>query len=230
MISINNLIKKYKPDFKLEIPGLLFDKGKCIGVVGNNGAGKTTLLNLILDLVEPDNGIVEINSINNKKTEWKKNTGSYLHENFLLDFLYPLEYLRFIGEFYNINKEEINNRLKLFEDFIEPDLIYKNKKLIRYLSEGNKAKIGIISALIIEPLLIVLDEPFSKLDPSSRNKLSTIFLYFKKTFKSTILISSHDLQNIVNICDRLILLESGIIKYDEKVNNNSISLLNRYFN
>ena len=229
MIRIDNLIKEYQPDFKLEIPGLLINKESCSGIVGNNGAGKTTLLNLILDLIEPDEGVIEINSISNKKTKWKKFTGSYLNEDFLFDFLYPLEYLTFICEFYDINKNELLSRLELFKDFIELDIIMQNKKLIRHLSEGNKEKIGIISALIINPQLIILDEPYSKLDPSSRVKLSDIIVYYKNTLKSTLFLSSHDLPNLVDVCDRIILIENGIIKFDELTSNTTFSSLTSYF-
>lgn len=229
MIKIDNLIKEYKPDFKLEIPGLLINKESCAGIVGNNGAGKTTLFNLILDLVEPDEGAIEINSIGNKKTKWKKFTGSYLNEDFLFDFLYPLEYLTFICEFYNINKDELLRRLELFKDFIELDIIMQNKKLIRHLSEGNKEKMGIISALIINPQLIILDEPYSKLDPSSRSILSEIFVYYKKTLKSTLFLSSHDLPNLVDVCDRIILIENGTIKFDELTSSTTFSSLTNYF-
>jgi ABC-2 type transport system ATP-binding protein len=229
MIRIENLIKEYKPDFKFEIPGLKINKEACTAIVGNNGAGKTTLLNLILDLVEPDTGIIEINSINNKKTEWKAFTGSYLDENFLFDFLYPLEYLKFISVFYNIGNDELIKRLELFRNFIEPDLIFKNKKLIGYLSEGNKEKLGIISALIINPLLIILDEPYSRLDPTSRTILSKILIYYKVALKSTLLISSHDLYNLAHICDRIILVEDGKVKLDELTSATTFSRLNNYF-
>jgi len=229
MIKIENLVKEYKPDFKLEIPGLLIKKGSCFGIVGNNGAGKTTLIKLILDLVEPDDGIIEINSINNRKTEWKIFTGSFLDENFLFDFLYPLEYLKFISAFYNIDNNELIERLELFRNFIEPDLILKNKKLIRYLSEGNKEKLGIISALIINPLLVVLDEPYSLLDPASRVILSEIFIYCKKAFKSTLLISSHDLHNLSDVCDRILLIENGTVKFDELTSATTFSCINDHF-
>lgn len=229
MIKIENLVKEYKPDFKLEISSLLTEKGSCSGIIGNNGAGKTTLLNIILDLVEPDSGIVQINSISNRKTSWKVFTGSFLDESFLFDFLYPLEFLKFISVFYNIDENEMIRRLELFQNFLEPALILKNKKLIKYLSEGNKEKLGIISALITNPLLIILDEPYSRLDPASRTMLSEILIYYKEVMKSTLFISSHELYNLSEVCDRIIILENGKVKFDELTSDETFSCLNEYF-
>lgn len=212
MIKIKNLVKEYKPDFKLEIPGLEIIREVCTAIIGNNGSGKTTLINLILDLAEPDSGIIEINSINNREKEWKLFTGSYLNKNYLPDFLYPIEYLEFITVFYHIDSNELLRRLENFRSFIEPDLILKKRKLIRHLSDVNKEKLGIISALIINPLLIILDEPYSGQDPISKITLSKILDCYKTSFKSTLLITGHDLKNLNDICDRIILMEDGKVK------------------
>jgi ABC-2 type transport system ATP-binding protein len=209
MIKIKNLVKEYKPDFKLEIPCLKIIRECCTGIVGNNGSGKTALISLILDLAEPDKGTIEINSTSNRGTEWKLFTGSCLDGNSLPDFLYPMEYLRFISVFYHISNNELLRRLEIFGNFIEPDLILRNRKPVRHLSEVNREKLGIIAALIINPLLIILDEPYSGLDQASGTTLSKILDYYKTSFKSTLLITDHDSNNFIDICDRILLMDNG---------------------
>ena len=197
-------------------------------MVGNNGAGKSTLLQLVLDLLEPSKGSIAINTTNVSLSEdWKNHTGSFLNERFLIPYLTPIEYIEFIGKLHGMNKKDIEEVLLEFSDFF--NFSDKKKTLIRDLSAGNRNKIGIIGAFIGNPSLILFDEPFSFLDPSSQSwlkrKLNTLSLK-----GVTMLISSHDLQHITEISNRIVLIEKGIIIQDMETNLDTLKVLEGYFN
>ena len=148
MITISNLKKAFGETIACDIPEFTINDGDILGLVGNNGAGKTTLFRMILDLLKPDEGTVSINSINPAESEeWKDQTGAYVDEGFLIDFLTPEEYFAFLGKVNNITQEEVDERLKPYER-LASDEIFGQKKLIRNLSAGNKQKVGIIAALL----------------------------------------------------------------------------------
>ena len=214
MITINNLKKAFGKTIACDIPEFTINEGDILGLVGNNGAGKTTLFRMILDLLKPDEGSVSIDGINPAESEeWKDQTGAYVDEGFLIDFLTPEEYFAFLGKVNNISQEEVNERLKPFER-LASDEIFGHKKLIRNLSAGNKQKVGIIAALFNTPKLVILDEPFNFLDPSSQNILKHVLTDYAKNNKATLLISSHNLAHTIDISTRIALLEKGQIIRD----------------
>ena len=214
MISINNLKKAFGKTVACDILEFTINDGDILGLVGNNGAGKTTLFRMILDLLKPDEGSVSIDGINPAESEeWKDQTGAYVDEGFLIDFLTPEEYFAFLGKVNNLSQEEVNERLKPFER-LASDEIFGHKKLIRNLSAGNKQKVGIIAALFNTPKLVILDEPFNFLDPSSQNILKHVLTDYAKNNKATLLISSHNLAHTIDISTRIALLEKGHIIKD----------------
>ena len=208
-ISINNLKKSFGDRTVVDIEQFNINKGEILGLVGNNGAGKTTLFRLILDLLKADSGMVTIGDINPAEDEnWKTTTGAFIDDSFLIDFLTPEEYFAFIAKVNDITQETLQERL----DGLLPlmaDEILGQKKLIRDYSAGNKQKIGIISALINNPSLLILDEPFNFLDPSSQNILKKVLVEYNKQTGATILVSSHNLQHTIEISSRIALLEQG---------------------
>ena len=209
MLQIHNLIKSYS-SFKLQIDNISVQKNEICGIVGNNGAGKSTLLNSILDLIEIDNGIIKINDVDVKRRDsWKQYVGAYYDESFLIDFLSPEEFFLFTGMMHDMKKEDIELELNLFAPFFSDKSV---EKKIKDFSMGNKQKIGIIGAFLHRPKLIILDEPFSHLDPSSRIILQNIILDYKQKHDITFIISSHDINIIQSICDNIILLDNGVIK------------------
>ena len=214
MITIKNLKKAFGETVACDIPEFTVNKGDILGLVGNNGAGKTTLFRMLLDLLKPDEGQVALDGINPAEDEtWKAWTGAYIDEGFLIDFLTPEEYFAFLGKITNMTQEQVDNRLKDF-DRLAAGEIFGQKKLIRNLSAGNKQKVGIMSALFNKPQLVILDEPFNFLDPSSQNTLKHVLTRYQQVTGATILISSHNLQHTVDISTRIALLEKGRILKD----------------
>lgn len=214
MISIQNLRKQFGETIACNIPSFIINDGDILGLVGNNGAGKTTLFRMMLDLLKPDEGTVELNGINPALTEdWKQDMGAYVDDSFLIDYLTPEEYFAFIGKISAIPQQTIHERLTKFEHLSGGE-VFGQKKLIRNLSAGNKQKVGIMAALIREPKLVILDEPFNFLDPTSQNILKHIITDYAALTKATILISSHNLQHTIDISTRIALMEKGCIIRD----------------
>ena len=230
-IQVNDLKKTFGEKTAVDISEFTIHDGDILGLVGNNGAGKTTLFRLILDLIQADQGQVTINDCNPViSEEWKNFTGAYLDEGFLIDFLTPEEYFEFIAKVNNLSKEVLEERLKVFEHFMGGEIMGQ-KKLIRNLSAGNKQKVGIISALINKPQIVILDEPFNFLDPSSQNILKHLIEDLHKETNSTILISSHNLSHTIDISTRIALMENGVIIKDlsnDESGNTKVELEN-YF-
>ncbi|MBO5594791.1 MAG: ABC transporter ATP-binding protein [Prevotella sp.] len=236
MITISNLKKSFGETIACDIPALTINDGDILGLVGNNGAGKTTLFRMLLDLLKPDEGEVilsknqEESAVNPASSEkWKEWTGAYIDEGFLIDFLTPEEYFAFIGKITDMTQEKVDERLKDFERLAGGE-IFGQKKLIRNLSAGNKQKVGIMSALFNKPKLVILDEPFNFLDPSSQNILKHELKAYQEQSGATILISSHNLQHTIDISTRVTLLEKGrIIKDLSNENGAARTELENYF-
>ena len=231
MITINELQKIFGEKIAVDINSYTINPGEMIGLVGNNGAGKTTLFRLILDLLKPDKGNVTIKDIDvSKNEEWKTFTGAFIDDGFLIDYLTPEEYFYFVGKMNGMKKEAVDERLATFERFMNGEVMGQ-KKYIRNFSAGNKQKIGIVSAMLHQPELLILDEPFNFLDPSSQSIIKQLLKKYNEETHATILISSHNLSHTVDICPRIALLEHGVIIKDIKNENNSAEKeLEEYFN
>ena len=229
MITFKNLKKSYAKNVVLDIDLLEIPKGQAFGLVGNNGAGKTTMFSCLLDLIKPTKGIVTNNEINVRESEdWKTFSSAYLDESFLIGYLMPEEYFYFIGELRNVKEKEVNEFLKQFEDLFNGEIL-GGKKYIRDLSKGNQKKVGIVAALIGSPSVIVLDEPFANLDPTTQIRLKKIIKKLSTYNRVTVLISSHDLQDVTEVSERIVLLEKGKIIKDIKTSKKTLKELESYF-
>ena len=229
MITINNLSKVYENKKVLNIESLDFQKGQTIGLVGNNGAGKTTLFSLILDLIEPTSGFVAIdNEKVNESENWKNKVGAFIDETFLIGYLTPEEYFYFLGELRGQTKANVDEFLKNFNDFFNGEIL-NAKKYIRDLSKGNMKKVGIIGALIGTPQIIILDEPFANLDPSTQIKLKNLIRDWSKNSDSTFLISSHDLAHTTEVCERIVVINKGELVRDIQTSPETLRDLEQYF-
>lgn len=229
MINVQNLKKQYKEAVVLDVESIEIPKSECFGLVGNNGAGKTTLFRIMLDLVKATSGKVFIDGLDVSKTEdWKARVGAYLDEHMLLSYLTPDEYFETLRKIYRLSEEDLRLHLENFKDLFNDEILGK-KKYIRDLSKGNLKKVGIAAALMGNPEVILLDEPFENLDPSSQIRLKKLILHEKDRSRITFLISSHDLNHVTEICDRIVLLEKGKVIKDLKEKELMMSELDSYF-
>jgi ABC-2 type transport system ATP-binding protein len=229
IITVNNISKSYNGETVLNIPHLEIEAGKSFGLVGNNGAGKTTLYRCLLDLIQPDNGEVRINDILVAQDEsWKNVTGSFIDEGFLIDYLTPDEYFKFIGKLHNLEDAELKTTLEKYEEFFKGEITGK-KKYIRDLSKGNQKKVGIVGALIGQPQILILDEPFANLDPSTQYQLRDQLKKLDEETNITMLISSHDLGHVTEFCQRIVILDHGEMVKDIHTTNQTLKELEDFF-
>ena len=229
MITVNNLIKQYADTVVLNIPYLTVPVGESFGLVGNNGAGKTTFFRACLDLIRPTDGVVTSKDVPVDQTDdWKKYTGSYLDEGFIIDYLKPEEYVDFIGKLHGMPNDEIDAFINSFIEFFNDEIVGKNK-FIRDLSKGNQKKVGIAAALMANPEILILDEPFANLDPSSQIRLKNLLNKIRKENNVTMMISSHDLSHVTEVCDRIVILDKGDIVHDLKTGEDTLKTLEEYF-
>lgn len=242
-IQIENLKKSFGEKVAVDIESYEIKDGEMLGLVGNNGAGKSTLFRLMLDLVKADGGRVLMHpseeeqsqgiaqgSVDVAHTEdWKDWTGAFVDESFLIDYLTPDEYFQFIGRISGRKQEVVDTFLQDFEQFMAGE-VAGQKKLIRNLSAGNKQKVGIVGAMLLQPKVLILDEPFNFLDPSSQSAIKRLLQEYNRKTGATILVSSHNLQHTVDICPRIALLEHGVIIRDiENANGEATAELENYF-
>lgn len=229
IISIKNLRKNYGRVTALEIPALEMKRAESVGVVGNNGAGKTTLFRAILDLLKLSSGSVKINNEEvSKGTLWKKMTGAYLDSGFIIPYLLPEEYFNFIAKVRDISLEELERQLSRFESLFNKQILGKGK-YIRDLSKGNMKKVGIAAAFLGNPDLVIMDEPFAHLDPSSQFELRRILSQLDEETDTTLIISSHDLTHVAEFCKRIIVLHEGKVTKDLYTNENTLKELQDFF-
>ncbi len=229
MIKVKDLKKTYNGRTVVDVAQLVIGVGETIGLVGNNGAGKTTLFRMLLDLIRPDAGeVLSKNESVAKSTVWKNYTASYLDEGFLIDYLTPEEYFIFIGGLHDLSVAHVRDYLKQYEEFFNEEILNKGK-YIRDFSKGNQNKIGIAAALIQKPEFLVLDEPFANLDPSTQIRLKSLIKNLSAFERVTTIISSHDLTHVTDVCNRIILLEKGVIIKDFYTDEHSLEELKDYF-
>ncbi|WP_396144282.1 ABC transporter ATP-binding protein [Flavobacterium sp.] len=230
MIQVNNLSKTYNNGVKvLNITNLEIPKGQSFGLVGNNGAGKTTFFSLLLDLIQPSTGFIKNNSIQvNTSEAWKPFTAAFIDESFLIGYLTAEEYFYFIGDLRGQNKADVDALLAKHEEFFNGEIL-KSKKYLRDLSKGNMKKVGIIATLIGSPEVVILDEPFANLDPTTVNRLKKIIKELSENPEVTVLVSSHDLVHTVEVCNRIVALNKGEIVKDIETSPETLRELEAFF-
>ena len=229
MITIDTVSKKYGKAEVLNIDALEIPTGQSFGLVGNNGAGKTTLFNILLDLIRPTTGAIVTNDISVHKSEaWKNFTGSFIDESFLISYLTPEEYFQFIGDLRGMNKTDVTSFLSQFEEFFNEEVLGK-KKYLRDLSKGNQKKVGIVAAMMGNPQVVVLDEPFANLDTTTQIRLKKLLKTLTTDKDVTVLVSSHDLSHVTEVCERIVVLDKGLVVKDITTSRETLKELESYF-
>ena len=229
MITAQNLTKKYGSQIVLNIENLEIPKGQSFGLVGNNGAGKTTFFSMLLDLIKPTSGHITSNNVQVDQSEaWKPFTSSFIDETFLIGYLTPEEYFYFIGELRNQNKADVDALLSNFQDFFHGEILGQ-KKYLRDLSKGNQKKAGIVASFIGKPEVVILDEPFANLDPTTQIRLKQIIKELAEQKEVTVLVSSHDLMHVTEVCERIVVLNKGEIVKDIQTSAETLRELEHFF-
>ena len=205
MLKVENITKKYGDNVAVDNLSFTVDKGEIFGLLGENGAGKTTTFRVIMGLLEPNAGKV---TLDGKKIDYSETDyiGFVTEERSLLTKLTVAEQIEFYGTLKGLDKKTIAERLDYWLDRFEITS-YKDRK-IKELSKGNQQKIQFISAIINEPKLLILDEPFTGLDPINV-KLMKDAIYSLKEKGCSIIFSSHQMEYIEDFCEKLILLVKG---------------------
>ena len=229
MIKAYSLSKEYRGEKVLNLSELEIPKGELFGLIGNNGAGKTTFFSLLLDLIEATSGTIEINNIMVHQSEaWKPFISAFIDESYLIGYLTVEEYFYFLGSLRGKTKVEVDSWIKAYEPFFNGEIL-NQKKYLRDFSKGNQKKVGIVGALIGQPEVIVLDEPFANLDPTTQIRLKSLIKEEAMNNGTTFLISSHDLTHVTEVCDRIVLLEKGTVLKDIKKTSSTLKELEQYF-
>lgn len=229
MINATDLSKKYGGNTVLKIEALEIPKGQSFGLVGNNGAGKTTYFNLLLDLIKPTTGKITNNDIQvNTSEDWKPFTSAFIDESFLIGYLTPEEYFDFVARLRGVNKVDLQSFLEKFQELFNEEILGQ-KKYLRDLSKGNQKKAGIVAALIGQPEVVILDEPFANLDPTTQIRLKKTLKKINEETTSTLLISSHDLGHITEVCERIVVLHKGEIIKDLETSDETLKELEQFF-
>jgi len=227
MLQVTDLRKSFGDVEVLNIPSLTVQPGEIVGVVGNNGAGKTTLFSLVLDLVKPTAGVAMLKGKDVSKHEaWKQFVSPYLDEGFLIEFLRPDEYFQFIGSLHGLSANDTDAFTAQFEDVSNGEVL-GSKKLLRQLSKGNQKKAGLIGTLIGNPELVIWDEPFANLDPSTQLRIKDLVRSHGEN--RTFLISSHDLNHVYDVCDRIVVIERGAVIKDVRKSETTLEELYEHF-
>ena len=229
MIKAYSLSKEYRGEKVLNLPELEIPKGELFGLIGNNGAGKTTFFSLLLDLIEATSGTIEINNIMVHQSEaWKPFISAFIDESYLIGYLTVEEYFYFLGSLRGKTTVEVDSCIKAYEPIFNGEIL-DQKKYLRDFSKGNQKKVGIVGALIGRPEVIVLDEPFANLDPTTQIRLKSLIKEEAMNNGTTFLISSHDLTHVTEVCDRIVLLDKGTVLKDIKKTSSTLKELEQYF-
>ena len=208
LLQINELEKKYKSHIAVKKISFQIEEGQCIALLGPNGAGKTTTLQMLAGLLTPTSGSIQFKPFNEK--DYRSKIGFLPQHPSFFNWMSPVQFLQFSGELSHIPKQQLKEKIDEVLQFVSLSAV--KKKRIGGFSGGMKQRLGLAQALLNDPELLILDEPVSALDPAGRRDVLSLITKLKE--KTTILFSTHVLHDAEQVCDKVIMLKDGEIKWD----------------
>jgi ABC-2 type transport system ATP-binding protein len=230
-LQLQGIEKRYNKKLALSVAELTIEGQDIIGLVGKNGAGKSTLLKIIMGLVKPEKGTILWNGNTQPlSVEFRQNVTAYLGKDWLPPHLYPSEWWAFIATSYEMSRQEYDERLAALAPFIGTTMLSEqSEQPISAFSSGNQQKIGLVGALLPSVELLILDEPFNFLDPPARQQLTSLLLQIYEGGSTSLLISSHDLGLVSNLCKRVVLVDKGKVMQDVALITETMADLGAWF-
>lgn len=213
-IELENIRKSFNNVHAVNNLSLKVTGGEIFGFLGTNGAGKTTTIKMLLGLIKPDDGKLSLFGKDAHDISTKKRIGFMPETAYYYPFLKAHELIAFYGELCGMDKKTIKTRTE--ELLVEVGLENTGKKTLKTFSKGMLQRVGIAQALLHDPDLFILDEPFTGLDPLAKIHFRDLILKLKKRGK-TVFFSSHELSEAELICDRVAILKEGSSVYDGPV-------------
>lgn len=206
MVNLQHINKSFGPQKVLQDISLSIPKGEIVGLLGPNGAGKSTLMKILIGLWKADSGTVEAPA----------NIGYLPENNPLYEDMYVVEYLRFMADMTFTNRKSAMPNKQLVDELItRVGLTPERHKHIRELSKGYRQRVGLAQALIGEPELLILDEPTTGLDPNQLVEIRSLIR--ELGHDKTVILSTHIMQEVREMCDRIVILDHGVIKADKPI-------------
>ncbi len=228
--AIRHLIQpQYKIKRALNQIQFQVDYGSFIGLIGANGAGKTTLLKILSGLLPPTSGNVSVLDEDpfNKSTRFRQNIALVMGQKAQLWWDLPArDAFELIRAIYQIDRKTYNERVGEFSKLLQVEKLLSTQ--IRRLSLGERMKMELIGALLHQPTLLFLDEPTIGLDIIAAERLRAFLKFHNSNFKTTIILTSHNLEDIETLCNRLIILQEGTIAFDDTLQKLDGTPLHQY--
>ncbi len=214
-ISVKNISKHYGNQKALNAISFEIKKGEIVGFLGPNGAGKSTLMKILTTYIKPDEGSAVVNNFNilTEKKAVQKSVGYLPENNPLYPDMYVREYLLFNAQIYSVKKNSV------FQVIEKTGLLPEAHKKIGELSKGYKQRVGLANALLHEPEVLLLDEPTTGLDPNQLKEIRILIKNIAQEEGKTILFSTHIMQEVEAICDRVLIINKGELVYDNELKN-----------
>ena len=229
---IGSLKSLIKPKFKIvkAVKKISFsvEKGEIIAFIGPNGAGKSTSIKMMTGILYPDGGKIDVLGFDPTK---ERNKLSYEigcvfgQKEQLWMHLTPYDNFKFFGAIYNIPSKRVEKKIDEFRELFELDEFINTP--VRNLSLGQRIRCEIVASLIHEPKVLFLDEPTIGLDPVVKEKIRTLIKRMNKEFKTTVVLTSHDVSDIEKLCKRVIIVNKGQIVLDDTMDNLKYHYLNK---